>query len=120
MATAPPKPCAHPGCGRLVPISMRRCPEHQALLSRTLDAARKTSHERGYNKRWHDARIEYLNQHRHCVECSKDGVLTVATVVDHIVPHKGDMVRFWQRDNWQSLCRAHHASKTAREDGRWG
>ncbi|WP_390622926.1 HNH endonuclease [Ralstonia syzygii] len=40
-----------------------------------------------------------------------------ATVVDHIVPHKGDQHLFWRRSNWQALCKACHDRKTAREDG---
>jgi 5-methylcytosine-specific restriction endonuclease McrA len=30
-------------------------------------------------------------------------------VVDHIVKHEGDQVRFWdEANNWQALCRACH------------
>jgi 5-methylcytosine-specific restriction protein A len=47
-------------------------------------------------------------------------VLVVATVVDHIQPHKGDYVKFWDVLNWQPLCRACHARKTAMEDGGYG
>jgi 5-methylcytosine-specific restriction protein A len=42
-----------------------------------------------------------------------------ATVVDHIVPHRGDPVLFWDEANWQGLCKLCHDAKTARE-GRWG
>jgi 5-methylcytosine-specific restriction protein A len=31
-----------------------------------------------------------------------------AVLVDHVDPHKGDMVKFWNRDMWQSSCRWHH------------
>ncbi len=31
-----------------------------------------------------------------------------ATVVDHVVPHKGDADLFWDRDNWQPCCKWHH------------
>ena len=34
--------------------------------------------------------------------------IEVATVVDHIMPHKGDNTLFWDRDNWQSLCKRFH------------
>jgi 5-methylcytosine-specific restriction protein A len=43
-----------------------------------------------------------------------------ATVVDHKIPHKGDMKLFWDRSNWQSLCKCHHDIKTATEDGGFG
>jgi 5-methylcytosine-specific restriction protein A len=48
------------------------------------------------------------------------GVVRAANVVDHIVPHKGDQALFWDKNNWQSLCKPHHDAKTAREDGGWG
>jgi 5-methylcytosine-specific restriction endonuclease McrA len=31
-----------------------------------------------------------------------------ADVVDHIVPHKMDKALFWDRSNWQPLCKWHH------------
>jgi len=44
----------------------------------------------------------------------------MATVVDHITPHKGDNDLFWDRANWQSLCESCHNRKTAAEDmGAW-
>ncbi|ELK38933.1 HNH endonuclease, partial [Brevibacillus agri BAB-2500] len=46
--------------------------------------------------------------------------VTTATVVDHIVPHKGDMRKFWDRMNWQALCASCHSKKTAKEDGGFG
>jgi 5-methylcytosine-specific restriction enzyme A len=48
------------------------------------------------------------------VECEKTGRIEAANVVDHIIPHRGDMELFWDADNWQSLCRAHHDAKTRR------
>ena len=39
-----------------------------------------------------------------------------ATVVDHIVPHKGDMALFWDKSNWQGLCaHCHNSHKQRRE-----
>ena len=51
--------------------------------------------------------------------CDAEGLVTPSTTVDHIVPHKGDRTLFWDRTNWQALCKPCHDSKTAREDGRW-
>lgn len=39
-----------------------------------------------------------------------------ATVVDHIIPHRGDQKLFWDRSNWQALCKSCHDSKTMTED----
>ena len=40
------------------------------------------------------------------------------TVVDHIVPHRGDQQLFWNQSNWQALCKPCHDHKTMTED-RW-
>ena len=40
----------------------------------------------------------------------------MATVVDHIKPHRGDKKLFWDRGNWQPLCEHHHNVKTMTED----
>ena len=51
-----------------------------------------------------------------CVKCYEEGHITMATVVDHIVPHRGDQKLFWDRGNWQPLCEHHHNVKTMTED----
>lgn len=66
---------------------------------------RKTS-ERGYGWRWQQARLDYLGAHPLCVMCQPRCVQ--ATVVDHRIPHEGDQALFWDRKNWQSLCKSHH------------
>lgn len=52
--------------------------------------------------------------------CEEEGRVKAATDLDHINPHKGDMVLFWDKDNWQGLCHSHHSQKTATEDGGFG
>jgi 5-methylcytosine-specific restriction protein A len=43
----------------------------------------------------------------------------VATVVDHIVPHKDNLKLFWDKGNWQALCAHCHSSvKQSEELGR--
>ncbi|WP_435645121.1 HNH endonuclease [Butyricicoccus porcorum] len=46
----------------------------------------------------------------------KQGRYTRATVVDHIVPHRGDPKLFWDQTNWQSLCKQCHDRKTMTEE----
>ena len=53
-----------------------------------------------------------LSRHPLCAECLKNGTLTPATVVDHIVPHRGDHALFWDEQNWQPLCKNCHDRKT--------
>ena len=51
-----------------------------------------------------------------CVECEKQGRIVAASEVDHKVPHKGNSFLFWDRDNWQGLCKSCHSRKTMREN----
>lgn len=79
---------------------------------------RKTS-ERGYGWKWQQARKSHLAISPLCVKCKAKGKVTIATVVDHIVPHRGDRDLFWDRSNWQSLCKpCHDIDKQAEEHGR--
>jgi 5-methylcytosine-specific restriction protein A len=50
----------------------------------------------------------------------KTNKVTAATVVDHVIPHKGDKALFWDESNWQPMCAPCHSSKTVKEDmGKW-
>ena len=46
----------------------------------------------------------------------EEGKITEAIVVDHIIPHRGDVKLFWDQSNWQPLCEHHHNVKTKTED----
>lgn len=46
--------------------------------------------------------------------------MTRATVVDHVVPHRGSKRLFWDHNNWQALCTPHHNQKTDSRDGGFG
>lgn len=39
-------------------------------------------------------------------------------VVDHIRPHRGDPVLFWDENNWQALCKFCHDSRKQRVEPR--
>ncbi len=64
--------------------------------------------------KWRSLRKRHLAGEALCVMCKAEGVLTVATVVDHITPHKGDLALFWNPANLQSLCQSHHSSDKQR------
>lgn len=76
----------------------------------------KTTAQRGYGSRWQKARKGYLAKHPLCVMCARQGRTTAATVVDHVIPHRGDMLLFWQSDNWQPLCASCHDGDKARQE----
>lgn len=78
--------------------------------------ADKNSTERGYGYKWQKARAQYLAENPLCVKCMEDGRTTLGNVVDHKIPHRGDMVLFWDRNNWQTLCDTHHSSDKQREE----
>lgn len=106
----PKKPCRHPGCPNLT--DRMYCEEHEAMHR----DGRENAFKRGYGSRWQKARIRYLRMYPLCAECLRQGKAVEATVVDHIVPHRGDQRLFWDESNWQSLCKPCHDRKTWNED----
>ncbi|MCU7837019.1 MAG: HNH endonuclease [gamma proteobacterium symbiont of Taylorina sp.] len=63
-----------------------------------------------YNYRWQKIRKNYLQSNPLCVICKNDGFIVPATIVDHIIPHKGDEYLFYDESNYQSLCKHCHDS----------
>lgn len=68
-----------------------------------------------YDHKWRQARAIFLRRNPLCASCAKEGKICEATEVDHIIPHRGDMKLFWNKENWQGLCREAHSRKTASE-----
>lgn len=101
-------------------------------------ADKTSSTARGYGYKWQQARAGYLRSHPLCVYCLRDPAYAsirgmapsaailrcaelrlaapMASVVDHSVPHRGDMKVFWDSSLWQSLCVTHHNSDAQRRD----
>ena len=69
-----------------------------------------------YNYTWQQKRARYLAAHPFCVHCREKGLFVAATVVDHIIPHKGCEILFWDKTNWQALCVNCHSSIKQREE----
>lgn len=71
-----------------------------------------------YGRRWTKARAQHLTDNPLCRFCLLQGKTVEAKVVDHVTPHRGDPVLFWDPENWQSLCTPCHDSvKQAMEKG---
>lgn len=121
MALAAKRPCTHPGCGVLTESG--RCDKHQVQQRKEADDRRGSASARGYGRRWQQASKAYLRAHPLCMcpDCD-DGRkrVTPAVLVDHRIPHRGDMALFWDSSNWQSMSEACHNKKTATEDGGFG
>lgn len=119
----PSKPCAVPGCRAVVAVGTARCSRHLFSLEPSVQAKASSSgwygqagsrHDRGYGTDWEKRRLAALERDKRlCVLCLQGGRPVAAQSVDHIVPKsKGGTDDL---DNLQSLCRACHAAKTARE-----
>lgn len=72
------------------------------------DERRGSSAQRGYGYAWQKAREAYLRKHPLCRMHAELGEVVPASLVDHVEPHRGDMVKFWDSANWQSLCKKCH------------
>lgn len=75
-----------------------------------------SSTARGYGYAWQKARERHLQAHPLCRMCEDEGKVVPASVVDHKIPHRGDMAVFWDQGNWQSLCATHHSSHKQRQE----
>lgn len=81
-----------------------------------LDERRGSAAARGYDSKWQKLRPHYLRKHPLCVCCLANDETSAAEVIDHVEPHRGDMVKFWDRGNWQGLCwRCHREIKSVME-----
>jgi 5-methylcytosine-specific restriction protein A len=119
MPAAARRPCTYPGCGIAV-RGASRCERHRRVESRAFDARRGSARERGYTTAWEKYRASYLRENPLCRAHEQRGQLEPSTIVDHIVPHRGDHDLMWDPENHQPLCKPCHDSKTAREDGGFG
>lgn len=129
MAASLLRPCAWPGCPRLVTRSERMCAAHreandksrrdrERLRQTTATPEQKRIRGMYRTAMWRNLRAAWLTDHPYCEACKP--LLTAATDVDHIKPHRGDWSLFLSRSNLQSLCHSCHSRKTAREDGGFG
>ena len=78
------------------------------------DKFRGSARQRGYNARWEKCRKSFLARHPLCEYCPGD-FRRASTIVDHFVPHKGDVQIFWMKELWRGCCRDCHDAKTAFE-----
>ena len=61
-------------------------------------------------RRWRRASRAFLARNPLCRMCQEIGKATLATLVDHVRPHRDNPVLFWdEAGNWQSLCASCHS-----------
>lgn len=121
----PKKPCAHPGCFRLVDVGSAYCETHAAQdkrdRDRPSDAKRADKPSRKWYKRkaWSGKggrRERQLAQEPLCRLCP-DYSKQRATVADHVIPHREDHALFWFGE-LQSLCKSCHDIRKQRAESR--
>jgi 5-methylcytosine-specific restriction protein A len=67
------------------------------------------------SREWRKERAAFLYCFPRCLACGRP-----ASVVDHLIPHRGVEAAFWDRTRWQPLCASCHSRKTAMLDGGYG
>ena len=102
MATAWPTVCS-------------RCQQVGCNCAKTINSKPQRATRRMYNRRWVRQRASFINDNPLCVACENVGRVRPAAEVDHVVPHRGNEVLFWDVNNWQALCKRCHSRKTVRE-----
>jgi len=120
MALRAYKPCRHAGCQEITRDGW--CDKHRPVHRRVRSAE---YHDWYVLPIWKEQlRPEHLLLEPFCRECARQYAAddprsrTMATVVDHIVPHRGDWKLFTDKNNLQSLCKHHHDQKTIAEQSR--
>ena len=115
MPRMPKKPCRYPGCPLLV--DERYCPEHQSVMDARYNRFhRDPQTKKRYGYHWSKIRARHLAEHPLCVMCRKNGQVTPANEVHHIVPLADGGTH--APDNLMSLCKSCHSRITVAEGWR--
>ena len=117
MPIKPRHICFFSGCNELTAETY--CSKHmKAKLDqrKQYDKNRPEYHKLYKSARWQNLRKQVLLINPLCVECKNANRFIPATIVDHVVPHKGDEKLFWIYSNLQPLCKSCHDRKTSKEE----
>ena len=114
MPRKPKRPCTYPGCGRLT--DDRYCEEHRQVAGRQYNKyQRDPNTSQRYGRAWRRIRELYIQAHPICEQCEKEGRLTLAEEVHHILPLTDGGTN--DAENLMALCKSCHSRITVR-DGR--
>lgn len=116
MPTKPKRPCSYPGCPRLT--DGQYCEEHQETVKYHYNHfQRDPASNKRYGRSWKRIRHRHIKAHPLCEECQKQGRLTVAEEVHHILPlSKGGGN---EPSNLMALCKSCHSRITVEMGDRW-
>lgn len=114
MPSKPGRNCTRPGCAGIVRGGVcSGCGGQRAARNRAYNAQRGSSSQQGYGANWRRLRAMHLAQEPLCRHCGRQGIVTPASEVDHIVPRSnGGSDKY---ENLQALCKSCHSRKTYRE-----
>lgn len=120
MATgAIPRPCKI--CRKLTTNKNGFCDEHKSVGEEQVkrwqaqyDLRRGSPSRRGYDATWVKVRKTYLMQHPLCEQCEKEGRITPAREVHHIIALQDGGNRL-DESNFMAVCHACHQKFTQEE-----
>lgn len=98
--------------------SRRPAPE---VARREADQRRGSARARGYTSAWDKAADSHRRRSPICIYCEMGAWgepprITAASLVDHLIPHRGDQAVFWNKADWISSCKpCHDGPKQAAE-----
>ncbi len=117
MPRKPKRPCSYPGCPELT--DDRYCEQHQSLVNKQYNKyQRDPESNKRYGRSWKRIRDRYIKTHPLCEECQRQGRLTPAEEVHHIIPLANGGGN--NKENLMSLCKSCHSRITAQSGDRWG
>ena len=110
--------CKANGCHNLAEYPNRYCDKHKSLeipekgqyMGGNYQDYEKPWAKLYNSQRWRETSKNFLKMNPYCCKCGNR-----ATVVDHIIPHRGNEDLFWNENNYQPLCDSCHKTKTLRE-----
>lgn len=109
MPYKPKRPCSYPGCGRLT--DGRFCDEHRQIAEHHYNHyLRDPDTNKRYGRVWKKIRAQFLLQHPLCIQCEKEGRLTPAREVHHILPLADGGTN--EQGNLLALCKSCHSKIT--------
>lgn len=117
MPTKPKRPCAYPHCGKLCDSGCY-CEEHTKIVNKEYNRfQRNPASNRRYGRLWRKTRDRYIKLNPLCEQCKKNGKLTQAQEVHHILPlSQGGSNK---EENLMALCKPCHSRITAEMGDRW-
>ena len=117
MPTSPKRPCRYPGCPGLAATGEQYCPQHKVQAERFYNKYQRPNDKNAYGRAWKRIRDRYIAAHPLCEQCKKDGRMTPAQEVHHILPlSKGGT---HAEENLMALCTPCHSAITAKDGDRW-